>query len=218
MVDTDNMHTAVQIADALLQINAIKLNVKNPFTWASGIKSPVYCDNRQILSYPAIRSLVAAKLADRANALFPETELIAGVATGAIAHGVLAADRLGKGFVYARTAPKSHGMGKQVEGKVTPGIKTLVIEDLVSTGTSSLQAVDALTEAGCDVLGMLAIFSYELPIARQKMNDKHCSLHTLSNFSVLVRLALEKEVISSEEYQHLMIWKENPDQWKAGTH
>jgi orotate phosphoribosyltransferase len=217
MMKPDNMNTSIQIADALLQINAIKLNVKNPFTWASGMKSPIYCDNRQILSYPAIRSLVAGKLADMAKDLFPQADLIAGVATGAIAHGVLVADRMGKGFVYARSAPKGHGLGNQVEGKITPGAKTLVIEDLVSTGKSSLEALEALSQAGCKVLGMLAIFTYELPIAVQRMKDKDCPLYTLSNFSALIHLALEKQVISSDEYRHLMIWREDPEQWSRGV-
>ena len=159
--------SAKQIAGSLLQIKAIKLNPTNHFTWASGWYSPIYCDNRKILSYPAVRKQVYEAFADLVAEKYPEAEVLAGVATGAIAHGVLVAEKMGKPFIYVRSAPKSHGLTNQVEGEVKPGSKVVVIEDLVSTGGSSLSAVDALKKAGCDVLGMVAIFTYGFPTAEQ---------------------------------------------------
>ncbi|MDL2230758.1 orotate phosphoribosyltransferase, partial [Alistipes sp. OttesenSCG-928-L06] len=156
-----------EIAKSLLQIKAIKLNPASPFTWASGWNSPIYCDNRKTLSYPAVRKQVYEAFAQVISEKYPQADIIAGVATGAIAHGVLAAEAMGKPFIYVRSAPKSHGMTNQVEGEYTPGAKVVVIEDLVSTGGSSLNAVEALRDAGCEVLGMVAIFTYGFPKAEE---------------------------------------------------
>lgn len=201
------------IASLLLQSNAIKLNAETPFTWASGIKSPIYCDNRQTLSYPQVRRQIALQLTRLAKEFFPEVTVIAGVATGAIAHGILVAEELGLPFVYVRSAAKGHGMGNQVEGRIMPGEKTLVIEDLVSTGRSSIAAVKALREAGFLVEGMLAIFSYSLPEADIAMSENNCELVTLSNYTCLLETALQEGRISSEELQILAKWREDPHAW-----
>ena len=162
--------SAKQIAGSLLQIKAIKLNPTNHFTWASGWYSPIYCDNRKILSYPAVRKQVYEAFAALIAEKYPQAEVLAGVATGAIAHGALVAEKMGKPFIYVRSAPKSHGLTNQVEGEVKPGAKVVVIEDLVSTGGSSLSAVEALQKAGCEVLGMVAIFTYGFPAAEQNFD------------------------------------------------
>jgi orotate phosphoribosyltransferase len=201
------------IASLLLQSKAIKLNAETPFTWASGIKSPIYCDNRQTLSYPQVRRQIALQLTKLAKEFFPEVTVIAGVATGAIAHGILVAEELGLPFVYVRSAPKGHGMGNQVEGRIMPGEKILVIEDLVSTGKSSIAAVKALREAGFLVEGMLAIFSYDLPEAEKAMSENKCELVTLSNYTCLLETALQEGRISSEELQILAKWREDPHAW-----
>jgi orotate phosphoribosyltransferase len=201
------------IASLLLQSKAIKLNAETPFTWASGIKSPIYCDNRQTLSFPQVRRQIALQLTKLAKEFFPEVTVIAGVATGAIAHGVLVAEELGLPFVYVRSAAKGHGMGNQVEGRIMPGEKTLVIEDLVSTGKSSLAAVKALREAGFLVEGMLAIFSYDLPEADKAMSENNCLLVTLSNYTCLLETALHEGRISPEELQLLAKWREDPHAW-----
>jgi orotate phosphoribosyltransferase len=201
------------IASLLLQSKAIKLNAETPFTWASGIKSPIYCDNRQTLSYPQVRRQIALQLTKLAKEFFPDVSVIAGVATGAIAHGVLVAEELGLPFVYVRSAPKGHGMGNQVEGRIMPGEKILVIEDLVSTGKSSIAAVKALREAGFLVEGMLAIFSYGLPEADKAMSENNCELVTLSNYTCLLETALQEGRISPEELLLLAKWREDPHAW-----
>ena len=207
--------TARTIAGYLLQIEAVRLNVSQPFTWASGLKSPIYCDNRQILSYPDIRTAVSSEMRQLIEKEFAGVEVIAGVATGAIAIGALVAAGMGLPFVYVRSAAKGHGLGNQVEGRLMPGSKTVVVEDLVSTGKSSLAAVEALREAGFDVQGMAAIFSYQLPVAQQMMQDKQCSLFTLSNYTALLEMALVRGDVSLEDMDALKQWRNDPQAWAA---
>ncbi len=206
--------SAKQIAGSLLQIKAIKLNPTNHFTWASGWYSPIYCDNRKILSYPAVRKQVYEAFADLIAEKYPEAEVLAGVATGAIAHGVLVAEKMGKPFIYVRSAPKSHGLTNQVEGEVKPGSKVVVIEDLVSTGGSSLSAVDALKKAGCDVLGMVAIFTYGFPTAEQNFANAGVKLDTLSNYNTMIEMAIEQGYVHPDELETLKEWRRDPASWK----
>jgi len=203
-----------EIAKSLLQIKAIKLNPANPFTWASGWNSPIYCDNRKILSYPAVRKQVYEAFAQVIGEKYPDADIIAGVATGAIAHGVLAAEKMGKPFIYVRSAPKSHGLANQVEGEYTPGAKVVVIEDLVSTGGSSLNAVQALRDAGVDVLGMVAIFTYGFPKAEENFAQNNVTLDTLSNYNAMIELAIEQGYVQPEDLETLKEWRKNPDTWK----
>ncbi len=203
-----------EIAESLLQIKAIKLNPANPFTWASGWRSPIYCDNRKILSYPAVRKQVYEAFAQVINELYPDVEVIAGVATGAIAHGVLAAEKLEKPFIYVRSAPKSHGLANQVEGEVTAGAKVVVVEDLVSTGGSSLNAVQALRDAGVEVLGMVAIFTYGFPKAEENFAQNNVHLTTLSNYSAMIALAAEQGYVPASELETLAAWRRSPETWR----
>lgn len=196
-----------------MDIKAVLLRPQEPFTWASGWHSPIYCDNRRILSHPELRAQVAQWLADKAMELYPEAEVVAGVATGAIAHGVLAADRMQKPFVYVRPKPKDHGTGSQIEGELAPGKKVVVIEDLISTGMSSLAAVKALRDAGAEVLGMVAIFTYGFDLAAQRFEEDKVRLDTLSNYSALVDVASETGYISSAAKSLLHEWRENPSEW-----
>lgn len=209
------METSIdkKLAKALMDIKAVLLRPQEPFTWASGWHSPIYCDNRRILSHPELRAQVAQWLADKAMELYPEAEVIAGVATGAIAHGVLAADRMQKPFVYVRPKPKDHGTGSQIEGELAPGKKVVVIEDLISTGMSSLAAVKALRDAGAQVLGMVAIFTYGFDLAAQRFDEDKVRLDTLSNYSALVDVASETGYISSAAKTLLHEWRENPSEW-----
>lgn len=209
------METSIdkKLAKALMDIKAVLLRPQEPFTWASGWHSPIYCDNRRILSHPELRAQVAQWLADKAMELYPEAEVVAGVATGAIAHGVLAADRMKKPFVYVRPKPKDHGTGSQIEGELAPGKKVVVIEDLISTGMSSLAAVKALRDAGAQVLGMVAIFTYGFDLAAQRFEEDKVRLDTLSNYSALVDVASETGYISSAAKTLLHEWRENPSEW-----
>lgn len=209
------METSIdkKLAKALMDIKAVLLRPHEPFTWASGWHSPIYCDNRRILSHPELRAQVAQWLADKAMELYPEAEVVAGVATGAIAHGVLAADRMQKPFVYVRPKPKDHGTGSQIEGELAPGKKVVVIEDLISTGMSSLAAVKALRDAGAQVLGMVAIFTYGFDLAAQRFEEDKVRLDTLSNYSALVDVASETGYISSAAKTLLHEWRENPSEW-----
>lgn len=209
------METSIdkKLAKALMNIKAVLLRPQEPFTWASGWHSPIYCDNRRILSHPELRAQVAQWLADKAMELYPEAEVVAGVATGAIAHGVLAADRMQKPFVYVRPKPKDHGTGSQIEGELAPGKKVVVIEDLISTGMSSLAAVKALRDAGAQVLGMVAIFTYGFDLAAQRFEEDKVRLDTLSNYSALVDVASETGYISSAAKSLLHEWRENPSEW-----
>jgi orotate phosphoribosyltransferase len=200
-------------AEYLLQIKAIKLQPSNPFTWASGWKSPIYCDNRKTLSFPEVRSYIRDSFAAIIKDLYPQTEMIAGVATGAIAHGALVSDKLGLPFIYVRSGAKEHGLGNQIEGYFEKGQKVVVIEDLISTGGSSLNAVNALRESGCEVLGMVAIFTYEFKKAADAFASQNCQLNVLSNYSVLVETALKTGYIGQTEVETLKNWRLDPVNW-----
>ena len=202
-----------KMAAELLRIGAVLLRPQEPFTWASGWHSPIYCDNRKIFSDPSLRSMVAGALAGIAAKKYPEAQVVAGVATGAIAHGVLAADRMGKPFVYVRPKPKDHGTKSQIEGVLPPGSKVVVIEDLVSTGMSSLAAVDALREAGADVLGMVAVFTYGFGLAEERFSEKGVELTTLSDYGALIEEAVKEGLINPSDEEVLRQWRENPDSW-----
>ncbi len=203
-----------KIAKQLLQINAIKLNPAKPFTWASGWKSPIYCDNRKTLSYPEVRQSICECFVEKIRISYPDAEGIAGVATGAIAHGVLVAEALNLPFVYIRSSAKSHGLENQIEGVYKQNQKFVVIEDLVSTGKSSLEAVNSLKNANCKVLGMLAIFTYEFSVSVDNFLNAGCDLQTLSNYSVLIDLAAESGYVSDNELETLRQWRLHPDKWK----
>lgn len=205
--------TAGLIAQKLLEINAIKLNPKNPFTWASGWKSPIYCDNRLSLSYPDIRKLVQEKLVKAIQKHFLNIEAVAGVATAGIPQGVLIADRLNLPFLYVRSKSKGHGMENMIEGKVTKGQRVVVVEDLVSTGGSSLKAVSELRNAGFEILGMVAIFSYGFDIARQNFQKENVKLVCLSDYASLLPQALSDGYISDNDMVTLSQWRENPGAW-----
>ncbi len=206
-------NSAKRTAEYLLQINAIKLQPSNPFTWASGWKSPIYCDNRKTLSFPKVRSFIRDSFAALITELYPDAELVAGVATGAIAHGALAADKLGKPFIYVRSEAKEHGLGNQIEGYFVKGQKVVVIEDLISTGGSSLNAVRALRNAGCEVLGMIAIFTYEFKKATDGFATENCKLNTLSNYSTLIETAVNSGYVSAAEVETLKKWRVDPSVW-----
>ena len=208
-----NKETAITISEYLLQIKAIKLNVSEPFTWASGLKSPIYCDNRKTLSFPKIRTFIRQQFVEVINEEFGSVDLIAGVATGAIAHGVLVAQELGLPFVYVRSSEKKHGLENQIEGYFESGQSVVVIEDLVSTGKSSLNAVNALREAGCDVKGMLAIFSYSLQTAIKNFEKEKCPIFTLSNYDELLKQAIESNYISENDLKSLILWRKDPEKW-----
>ena len=202
-----------KLAAGLLGIGAVLLRPEDPFTWASGWRSPIYCDNRRILSDPELRSMVAEAFAAKVAELYPEAEVLAGVATGAIAHGVLVADRMGKPFVYVRPKPKDHGTGSQIEGKLPEGSKVVVIEDLISTGMSSLAAVDALRKAGADVLGMVAIFTYGFDLASERFKEAGVPLATLSNYGSLIDVATSAGLVKPSDTEVLQRWREDPAGW-----
>lgn len=207
-------NSAKKTAELLLQINAIKLKPENPFTWASGWQSPIYCDNRIILSYPQIRNFVREEMAKQVETLYGKPDVIAGVATGAIGIGVLVAEALGLPFIYVRPEAKSHGRQNQVEGHLESGQNVVVIEDLISTGKSSLNAVRALKDAGANVKGMVAIFTYGFNVATENFEKENVALHTLSDYEHLIQLASETDYIKEENSQTLLQWKTNPAQWK----
>jgi orotate phosphoribosyltransferase len=204
---------AEKVAQHLLEIEAVKLNAHEPFTWASGLKSPIYCDNRRILSFPEVRDFVAESLAAKVRELYPDVEIIAGVATGAIAHGALVAAKLNLPFVYVRSSQKSHGLGNQIEGYLPERKKVVVIEDLVSTGQSSLAAVDSLINGNSEVLGMIAIFTYGLKKADDNLQSAKCKLDTLTNFTTLINQAVKLGVMHHNNLQTLEEWQENPEKW-----
>lgn len=206
--------TAKKTAELLLQINAIKLEPENHFTWASGWKSPIYCDNRIILSYPTIRNYVREEMGKQVEALYGKPDIIAGVATGAIGIGILVAEYLGLPFIYVRPEAKSHGRQNQVEGALETGQTVVVIEDLISTGKSSLNAVEALESAGAKIKGMVAIFTYGFEVATQNFEKKNIELHTLSDYAYLTARAAESGYIKDKELKTLMEWRENPSVWK----
>ena len=208
-----NIDTAKKTAELLLQINAIKLNPKNPFTWASGWKSPIYCDNRMILSFPPIRNYIREEFSKNIEKQFGKPDVIAGVATGAIGIGILVAENMGLPFVYVRPEAKSHGRQNQIEGFLQRGQNVIVVEDLISTGSSSLRAVDALREAGANVKGMVAIFSYGFDVATENFKNANVDLFTLGNYENLLTLATAKKYITEEEEQALQEWRTNPSEW-----
>ncbi len=212
-----NTNTAQQTAELLLQINAIKLNSKNPFTWASGWKSPIYCDNRVILSFPAVRNYVRDEFVKQIEAKFGKPDVIAGVATGAIGIGILVAEAMGLPFVYVRPEPKKHGRQNQVEGFLQKGQNVVVVEDLISTGGSSLLAVEALRNEGAVVKGMAAIFTYGFPISKEKIKEANLEVYTLSNYDNLLQKAIDKKYISENELETLQTWNANPAEWEVGN-
>lgn len=201
------------VAESLLKIKAIKLQPNNPFTWASGWHSPIYCDNRKTLSYPEIRTLIRDAFVEEIKNKYPQAELIAGVATGAIAQGALVAQALGLPFVYVRSSPKDHGLGNLIEGDLNKGQKTVIIEDLISTGGSSLKAAEALRAAEADVLGMVAIFTYGFPVSEQAFKDHALELTTLSNYNAMIETALSIGYISDSDVENLKQWRKSPDTW-----
>lgn len=201
------------VAKSLLDIKAVMLRPENPFTWASGWKSPIYCDNRKVLSYPEIRENICKWMADIIRKNYPEVEVIAGVATGAIAHGYLVAHILGKPFCYVRPKPKDHGTGSQIEGLLKEGAKVVIVEDLISTGMSSLAAKNALVNAGADILGMVAIFSYNFNQARKAFEDSNVELTTLSNYDTLIEVATEIGYVKESDKEVLKEWRISPSTW-----
>ena len=206
--------TEKNVAKYLLQIKAIKLEPTNHFVWASGWNSPIYCDNRKTLSYPEVRSYIKEQFANMIKDNFSNVDVIAGVATGAIAQGALVAQELGLPFVYVRSEAKKHGLENLIEGVVAPGQKVVVIEDLISTGGSSLKAVEALRSAGCDVLGMAAIFTYGFKTAEDNFAAANCKLLCLSNYNALIELALETNYITQNDVATLSSWRVDPGNWK----
>ncbi len=210
-----NKETARQTAEVLLQVNAIKLSPKEPFIWASGWKSPIYCDNRIILSYPTIRTYIRETMGKEIEKLYGKPDVIAGVATGAIGIGILVAEYLGLPFIYVRPEAKEHGRKNQIEGFVEAGQNVIVVEDLISTGKSSLNAVKALKEAHVNVKGMVAIFSYGFEVAAENFKKEGIAINTLSNYDSLLEQALETNYISEKDLSTLSVWNSNPSEWKG---
>ncbi len=208
-----NTDTAEKTAELLLQINAIKLNPKNPFTWASGWKSPIYCDNRITLSFPEVRNYIREEFSRNIEQFYGKPDVIAGVATGAIGIGMLVADFMGLPFVYVRPEAKKHGRQNQIEGYLQEGQNVVVVEDLISTGGSSLQAVEALKTAGANVQGMVAIFTYGFDVSVENFKNAGVTLNTLGNYDTLLQLAVTKEYITEEEHETLKEWRKNPSGW-----
>jgi orotate phosphoribosyltransferase len=213
MITPDN-DRALRLAEFLLQIKAIKLNVNQPFTWASGWNSPIYCDNRVTLSYPKIRTFIRQSYAQTIEDLYGKVDVIAGVATGGIAQGALVAQELDLPFIYVRTSPKGHGLTNQIEGHFEPGQTVVVIEDLISTGGSSLKAVEALKAAGCNVKGLVAIFSYQFDIAKEQFDAAQCPFATLTNYDTLIQKAVESGYIQEKDIEELKEWRLSPSTWK----
>lgn len=201
------------VAEKLLQINAIKLNPDQPFTWASGWKSPIYCDNRKVLSFPFIREFIKSEMSNILFEQFPEADMLAGVATAGIPWGAMAADQLKLPYIYVRPKPKEHGLGNQIEGAYTPGQKVVVIEDLISTGKSSLQVVEVLQAAGMEVSGMVSIFTYGFPVAKAAFEKAGVPYISLTNYPVLIDLAIEKGIVSAAQQAVLLKWSQDPGNW-----
>ena len=214
MVAHKNIDSALRVSEYLLQIKAVQLSPEKPFTWASGILSPIYCDNRRILSFPKIRTHIRQEMVACVQENYGRPDLIAGVATGGIAIGVMVAQELGLPFVYVRPKPKEHGMGNQIEGVIESGQSVIVIEDLISSGKSSLQAVAALRAAGCMVKGMISIMTYGLKIADENFKKEKCHLASLTNYEPLTQQALESGYISAEQMELLSEWRSDPNNWK----
>ena len=201
------------LAEKLLQVGAVKLNAANPFTWASGWKSPIYCDNRKSLSFPYVRDFIKSELCSVIFEQFPDADSLAGVATAGIPWGAMAADQLKLPFMYVRPKPKEHGLGNQIEGFFQQGQKILVIEDLVSTGKSSLQVCDVIKAAGMEVVGMVSIFNYGFPEAAQAFLSAGIKLQSLTDYETLVQLAIEKKIIDEDQHKSLLNWRNNPSEW-----
>jgi orotate phosphoribosyltransferase len=209
----ESLSLAEQLIDNLLQIKAIRMSPQNPFTWASGWKSPVYCDNRKILSYPIVRDMVKSGIYEMANNHFADFNCIAGVATAGIAWGAILADQLNLPFVYVRSKPKEHGMKNTIEGDLPENARVLVVEDVISTGMSSLQAVDDLRAQEAQIIGMLAIYTYGFPMAVERFEQKKVILKTLTNYEVLTKIALKNGFIEKDVLETLILWRNNPDKW-----
>lgn len=207
------MTNETAVAEKLLQINAIKLNPHEPYTWASGWKSPIYCDNRKILSYPYIRDFIKSELCNVVFEQFPDADMVAGVATAGISWGAMVADQLKLPFIYVRPKAKEHGLGNQIEGDISQGKRVVVIEDLISTGMSSLKVVDVLKNSGVEIEGMVSIFNYGFPQAVQAFQEKSVTWKSLTNYPVLLQLAKEKWIIDSSREEILLKWQENPSEW-----
>jgi orotate phosphoribosyltransferase len=207
------MKNASVVADKLLQVRAVKLSPETPFTWASGWKSPIYCDNRQILAHPHERDFIKSELANVIFEEFPEADVIAGVATAGIPWGAMAADQLKLPFCYVRPKPKEHGLGNQIEGELKAGQSVVVVEDLISTGKSSLQVVDVLRTAGVNVIGMVALFTYGFSAADLAFEQAQVKLFTLSNYPAMIERAIARGVVSPEQEKILLTWREQPDAW-----
>jgi orotate phosphoribosyltransferase len=203
------------VAEKLLQVNAVTLSPNEPYTWASGWKSPIYCDNRKILSFTYVREFVKSEMCNLIFEKFPEASLLAGVSTAGIAWGALAADQLKLPFVYVRPKPKDHGLGNLVEGHFVPGQKTVVIEDLISTGKSSLQVVESLRKADLEVMGMVSIFNYGFSAAKEAFERASVVYYSLTNFPVMIKLAIEKGVVTPEQEAILLKWQDDPSTWKG---
>jgi orotate phosphoribosyltransferase len=201
------------VAEKLLQVNAVKLNAEQPFTWASGWKSPIYCDNRKVLSYPYVRDFIKSELSSVIFEQFPGAEALAGVATAGIAWGAMAADQLKLPYMYVRPKPKEHGLGNQIEGAFTPNQKVLVIEDLISTGKSSLQVCEVLRQAGVDVIGMVSIFNYGFPQATEAFEKAGVPFVSLTNYPILLKLAVEKKLLDEAQVNNLLNWQNDPAHW-----
>ena len=200
-------------AEKLLKVKAIKLQPSNPFTWASGWKSPFYCDNRKTLSYPSLRNFVKLEISRLVLEQFGQVDAIAGVATGAIAQGALVAEELGLPFVYVRSSPKDHGLENLIEGELRPGMKVVVIEDLISTGGSSMKAVEAIRRDGCEVIGMIAAYTYGFPVAVEAFEKAGVKLVTLTNYEAVLEVALQTGYINEEDVPVLNAWRKDPAQW-----
>ena len=211
----DSTNIAHQVASFLLETEAVKLRPEQPFKWSSGWNSPIYCDNRVTLSFPYIRSYIKQQLAEMVKKHFPEAEAIAGVATAGIAQGALVADLLDMPFLYVRPQPKSHGMANQIEGKLVPGQKVVMVEDLISTGGSSLKAAEAVRSAGGNVIGMAAIFTYGFPVAEENFREAGIALHCLSNYQALTEAALANGYIQEDAMETLAEWRKSPDTWRV---
>jgi len=209
------MTDAKIVAEKLLQVNAVKLNVSQPYTWASGWRSPIYCDNRRVLSFPFVRDFIKSELCNVVFEKFPDANVLAGVATAGIAWGAMTADQLKLPYIYVRPKPKEHGLGNQIEGFYDKGQQVVVIEDLVSTGKSSLQVVEVLRNAGLEVVGMVSIFTYDFDVARKAFADARVPYHSLTNYPSLIDLAASKGVISGDDQQILLKWRDDPAGWGA---
>jgi orotate phosphoribosyltransferase len=209
-------HESAKLAKFLLEIKAVKLSPQEPFTWTSGIKSPIYCDNRMVLSFPEVRDFVGKSLAERIQHAFPNADRIAGIATAGIAHGVLAADRLKMSYCYVRPDPKKHGLKNQVEGYLEAGDRVVLVEDLISTGKSSLQAAEGVRNEGAEVIGLVALFTYGFESARARFEAEGIPVITLTNFDTLCEVAVAEGYISAEELEHVKRFAESPDTWYNG--